>query len=286
MTTLTVIFDAQSMGIAIWGMMELKYGFQTSTFQPDKEISKNPAERTDEPVFDEKLKSHYSENLRKLAWDCCRYSIDDRPTFEQVLKRIRKCTEHLPLRHAPPDHPDFGKVPWRFDKFAIGSDIKYRPPDKGKDRGKRPKELPRWPKPPPKDDDSDSDSDAAGAGGRTITTKKVGKAVPQVEGQDVDGEAAHTGGQTRRSGGSRTTAGAEIPVPTRRTSKHPDAAATTQSPRKQPKIKINPPRGPPPAANANDPEDRQDEPIPPPPEENTDDVVEEEHPEPGDGVAG
>ncbi|KAK4503892.1 hypothetical protein PRZ48_004807 [Zasmidium cellare] len=121
--------------------------------------------------FDEDEVNYYSEDLRTLVMDCLKYLPGDRPTFDEVLKRLRRRTGYgstdwaRGLRHAPANDPQFTQYGLLLNReqWPMRSILANEP-----DNALAPDGLPRPPPPGPKKDDSSDESDDSlgGSGSR------------------------------------------------------------------------------------------------------------------------
>lgn len=166
---LTSATNVWAVGIVIWSLIELKDGDEDLEWgemsEEYKHIRAHGLINKDEPKFTAEATAWYSHELRRLVLDCTRFDPSDRPTFWDILRRIRRCTRGKTnprtsgLRDADRSDPGFklNMRPDIVDKWELGSRLRdgRSPPDELGDFG-------GTPPPPSSDDESDSSSDEPG----------------------------------------------------------------------------------------------------------------------------
>ncbi|KAK5111594.1 hypothetical protein LTR85_011823 [Meristemomyces frigidus] len=155
-------------GIVIWSLIELKEGDEGMCWgSKNREKRAEGVASKEEPQFSDDSREQYSTELLELVAECLSFDQADRPTFWDVLKRIRRYTRGgsengrtWGLRDADKGAPAF-KRDMRtdiVDKWALGSRLRElrRPPDGLGGLGGMPD--------PPGADDSSSDNDSEPGG--------------------------------------------------------------------------------------------------------------------------
>lgn len=173
-------------GNVVWCLIEMEDGDHRLNHEQGFDLMDK--ERNQEPAFRAPARKHYSKELLGLIKSCTRYEQKDRPSFSQILNRIR--------RHAKPSPAGAtgGALRFKKDKWTLGSPLVGLPPFG----------LSKMPD-PPTEDDSDSEGERIG---RPIAAR--GPPKPSGHGNKVAGKATAGGsGNVRKSRGSQARAGAD-----------------------------------------------------------------------------
>ncbi|CAK3746347.1 hypothetical protein D0861_03905 [Lecanosticta acicola] len=243
---LTSKANVWAVGDLIWSLITLRDHDRKRSSLPR---NNNPPELVHED-FDEEAQAKYSKELRELVMRCVGYSPDERPSFDQLLRKIRRNTGDggkrdyaRGLRNAPAGHGRFNKYALRTAReewmlrMVLAKEWAVR------------KSGSRSPPPPPSGNDSSDSSfdgdEENGAGASHGNASPRGR--PRAGGNNIQGQARQ-GRQTSRSPRSGPRQSTELITMPRREAPSPlpseedsDSTGLEQPPRRNRTPSLRPP---------------------------------------------